>query len=542
MHFTSTFRASASAASSRSPYTSLVVSPEPVEGSNHEQDGSSFDSPALSKRSSFSRLRPSGEQKRQTRHTATCFVVAGAVAIAVVGAARPQYGGTLRVETQAIVRTLDPVTATNDAAASASRNRLRPLVFETLVAVDPARGLQPLLARSWEGDARGTRWRFHLRSGVVLHDGSVLEPWQVATALRTSGNAWTVATDGDVIVIEPSNPQPALPWELADDRHAVVVRRSPAELVGTGPFRIERLEAGRLSLRAHDGYWSGRPFVDAVRVEMGRGLAAQLTDLELGRADFVEAQPADARRLAQRGLQVAGSLPLDLFVLVFEARRATPSGAAIRHLLTTALDRRAMCEVLLQGRAEPAEALLPAWISGYASVFVTPGVQRPSQSAVTAVPAEQRALTLRVDPSDPLARSIAERIAVDAREAGLTVTVQVPAGLAPLPDLRLLRVKLEATSPNRALTRAMAALGSRAMALATTEPPLAADAPLDAVLRLERAVLEASVVIPVLRAPELYGLGERVETWDGRAVSPTGALNLASLWIRTAPPDTGPRR
>src|SRR5438093_957671 len=353
MHFTSTFRASASAASSGSPYTSLVVSPAPVEGSNHEQDGSSFDSPALSKRSSFSRLRPSGEQKRQTRHTATCVVVAGAVAIAVVGAARPQYGGTLRVETQAIVRTLDPVTATNAAAASASRNRLRPLVFETLVAVDPARGLQPLLARSWEGDARGTRWRFHLRSGVVLHDGSVLEPWQVATALRTSGNAWTVATDGDVIVIEPSNPQPALPWELADDRHAVVVRRSPAELVGTGPFRIERLEAGRLSLRAHDGYWSGRPFVDAVRVEMGRGLAAQLTDLELGRADFVEAQPADARRLAQRGLQVAGSLPLDLFVLVFEARRATPSGAAIRHLLTTALDRRAMCEVLLQGGDEP---------------------------------------------------------------------------------------------------------------------------------------------------------------------------------------------
>src|SRR5947208_15400966 len=191
MHFTSTFRASASAASSRSPCTSLVVSPEPVEGSNHEQDGSSFDRPALSKRSSFSRLRPSGEQKR---HTATCYVVAGAVAIAVVGAARPPYGGTPRVETPAIVRTLDPVTATNDAAASASRNRLRPLVFETLVPVDPARGLQPLLARSWEGDARGTRWRFHLRSGVVLHDGSMLEPWQVATALRTSGNAWNVAT------------------------------------------------------------------------------------------------------------------------------------------------------------------------------------------------------------------------------------------------------------------------------------------------------------------------------------------------------------
>jgi peptide/nickel transport system substrate-binding protein len=464
------------------------------------------------------------------------------VGAAVVGAVRPQYGGTLRVDTQTIVRTLDPLAAANDPAASASRNRLRALVFETLVAVDPAGGLQPLLARSWEGDGRGTRWRFRLRSGVVLHDGSALEPWQVATALRASGNAWTVATDGDVIVIEPSRPQPALPWDLADDRHAIVVRRSPTELLGTGPFRIERLDAGRLSLRAHDRYWSGRPFVDAVRVEMGRSLATQLTDLELGRADLVEVQPADARRLAQRGLQLGTSQPLDLFVLVFEARRAAPSSAAIRHVLAAALDRATMCAVLLQGRAEPAEALLPAWISGYAPVFVAPVAARPSRAVMTSVPAEQRALTLRVDAADPLARSIAERIAVDAREAGLVVTVQAPTGLAPLPDLRLVRVKLEATSPDRGLTRAMAALGPRAIALATTAPALEADAPVDAVLRLERAVLETSVVVPVLRVPELYGLGERVEASDGRAVSPTGGWNLASLWIRAAPPDAPVRR
>ena len=477
----------------------------------------------------------SGVQKRRVRQASACVCLMAAAAVA--GAARPQYGGTLRVDTQTIVRTLDPLAAANDPAASASRNRLRALVFETLVAVDPGGGLRPLLARSWEGDARGTRWRFRLRSGVMLHDGNVLEPWQVATALRASGNAWTVATDGDAIVIEPSRPQPALPWELADDRHAIVVRRSPTELLGTGPFRIDRLDAGRLSLRAHDGYWSGRPFLDAVRVEMGRSLATQLTDLELGRADLVEVQPADARRLAQRGLKLGTSQPLDLFVIVFETRRATPSNAAIRHVLAAALDRATMCAVLLQGRAEPAEALLPAWISGYASVFVAPVAARPSRAVVTSVPAEQRALTLRVDPSDPVARSIAERVAVDAREAGLAVTVQAPIGLAPLPDLRLVRVKLEATSPDRGLTRAMAALGPRAISLATTAPALDADAPLDAVLRLERAVLETSVVVPVLRVPELYGLGERVEAWDGRAVSPTGAWNLASLWIRAAPPD-----
>ena len=51
-----------------------------------------------------------------------------------------------------------------------------------------------------------------------------------------------------------------------------------------------------------------------------------------------------------------------------------------------------MCAVLLQGRAEPAEALLPASISGYASAFVAPGTARPSRPAVAAVPPEQRAL------------------------------------------------------------------------------------------------------------------------------------------------------
>src|SRR5712691_10145590 len=247
--FTSTLPACPNVASSRSPYPSPAVSPEPVEGSNHEQNRSSFDGPVVSKRRILRQghdkrrvdgLRMSVRQNDQSRHTrsvsekcehtpsrpappakngrnsqviprearllgareallrrapGTYFVVA-VVAVAVVSAARPQYGGTLRVDTQAVVRTLDPVTATNDPAGSASRNRLLPLVFDLLFAVVLARGLQPLLARSWEGDARGTRWRFRLRSGVVLHDGHVLEPWQVATALRASGNTWNVATDG----------------------------------------------------------------------------------------------------------------------------------------------------------------------------------------------------------------------------------------------------------------------------------------------------------------------------------------------------------
>jgi peptide/nickel transport system substrate-binding protein len=464
--------------------------------------------------------------------------VSACLAGVLVSAARPQFGGTLRIDTRANIRTLDPAASPADAVDSAVSNRIAPLAFEPLVFVDPAGGLKPLLALSWESEAGGKRWRFRLRGGVRLHDGTPLEPWQVAASLRSVESTWSIAADGDTIVIDLAQPQPSLPWELDDRRHAIAVRRTPTELMGTGPFRLDRIEPGRMLLRAHDAYWSGRPFLDGVQIEMGRSFAAQLTDLEVGRADLIDVQPTDARRLTERGLHVAASRPLDLFALVFEPPKAGASSEPLRRSLARAFERAALCNVLLQGRAEPAETLLPAWITGYAPAFAAPARPPQPRSVVVGLPVEQRTLTLRVEATDPLARSIAERIAVDARESGVLVTVQVPAGLAPRPDVRLVRIGLDATSPDRALARVMAALGPRTVALATAEPAPALGAPIDVVLRVERALLEASIVVPVLRVPELYGVGERVDAWDARPVTATGAWNLASLWLKTPAPDT----
>jgi len=463
------------------------------------------------------------------------------LAAVIVSAARPQYGGTLRIDTRANIRTLDPAASPSDVVETAASNRIAPLVFEPLVFVDPAGGLKPLLAASWESQAGGKRWRFRMRGGVRLHDGTPLEPWHVATSLRGVESTWTIAADGDAIVIDLPQPRPSLPWELTDRRHAIAVRRTPTEMIGTGPFRIDRIDAGRVWLRAHDSYWSGRPFVDIVQIEMGRSFAAQLTDLEVGRADLIELQPTDARRLTQRGLQVAASRPLDLFALVFEPHRAGSSSEPLRRSLARAFERVALCNVLLQGRAEPAETLLPAWLSGYAPAFAAPAGLPLSRSAIMRLPVDQRTLTLRVEAGDALARSIAERIAVDARESGVLVTVQVPTGLAPRPDVRLVRVELDATSPDRALARVMAALGSRTVALATNEPAPAIGAPLDVVLRVERALLEASIVVPVAHVAELYGVGERVDEWDAQPVTATGGWNVANLWLKPPAPEARAR-
>jgi ABC-type transport system substrate-binding protein len=480
------------------------------------------------------------------RFTFASAAIASAIALPIVlQAARPHYGGTLRIEMPGVIRTFDPAASSVDAAESAARARVLPLVFETLVAADATGGLRPQLATSWEGDRAGQRWRFRIRDAVLLHDGSRLQPAQVAAALRARDRAWKVGVDGDVVVIDPDRAQPDFPWEMADARNAIAIRTATGDLVGSGPFRLEPTEPRRIALGAHEDYWGGRPFVDAVQIAEGRALGDALASLELGRADFVPVRPLDLRRLVQRGLRSVGSRPLETFVLVFEPHRATPSDQLVRRVIATSIDRATLSTVLLQRQSEAAAALLPPWLSGYAPMFqsVSPlSGSAPARTAVVSLPPERRTLTLRVDAADPLAQAIAERIAVDVREAGITIKVQAPAGLAPRPDVRLLRLTFDATTPDRVLAAIIGTLGPRVTSLATNEAAPGAGAPLDAVYRMERALVERDVIVPVVHLPELYGLGERVESWGGPAVWPSGAWNIANIWLRSDLPTEKPDR
>jgi len=456
-------------------------------------------------------------------------------------AARPQYGGTLRVAIAATIRSADPAAAPADATEAAARDRVLPLAFETLTRIDAASGLQPSLAASWESDARGARWRFRLRSGVTLHSGVPLESWQVAAALRARESRWTVSTDGDVVVVDLPEPAGDLPWRLADVGHAIVVRSPDGPMLGTGPFRVDRLDADALSLRSYDGYRSGRPFVDAVRIQMGRPASTQVSDLEAGRADLVSVHPLDARRLAARGMRLFASRPLELVAVVFEPHRATDAYLPIRQAFASALNRATMASVLLQQRADPAHALLPPWLSGYdlvtrrsetssrASSNVVSGFSRTELNR-----AEQRELTLRVDASDALAQSIAERIAVDEREAGLSVKVQAAAGLAPRADARLVRIRLAADAPDRALAALVARLGPRATSDAS--PQTTVGAALAGIYRAESDLLARSVIVPVVHLPELYAASDQLASWASGPILPSGEWDFADLWLRTARP------
>jgi hypothetical protein len=453
------------------------------------------------------------------------------VTLSGVLAARPRYGGMVRVELQSTLRTADPADWPADATQAAVKAQVLRLIFDTLVGLDQAGRAQPRLATSWHADPSGRRWEFRLRPAVRLHDGSQLDAGQVAAALHRANPAWAVAADGENLAVESASPVPDLLWELADARNVIAVPAGPAVL-GTGPFRVERWEAGRqILLRAHDLCWEGRPFLDAVQIDLGRTARDQLADLELGHADIVSVLPQDVRRLSQRGLRVVTATPPDLIALVVDPSQPAASDDA-RRALAMSVDRESICSVLLQRQAEPARALLPQSSSGYAFLFAREEDRAQARSIGRSLPIGSRTWALQFDTADPVLQAVAERIVVDARDAGLTLSLAAQRAGAVAPAVRLLRVPLSPDTPDRVMARVAGVVRLAVPAALPDEPVPSSGAGLEALYRYEQSIVGRHTVVPLVHLSRLFGVSARVASWHGPFVLGSGGWNLADAWLR----------
>ena len=408
--------------------------------------------------------------------TALRWIAAGnailVLAAALEAARRPRYGGELRVETRASVLSLDPGAASEDPVALAAQRQWTPLVFETLVRLDAQGRPQPWLATSWTLDSARKAWIFQARKNVKLHDGST----------------WSPA--GGSIAVFDDRPIEQILRELAGARSAIVVKAEDGSLLGTGPFRVARWDAGKsATLVAHDKYWGGRPFLDSISIQMGRSLPDQANDFQIGKADAVEIAARDLRAPKQRGTTIANTPPMDTVALQFDVGRVP---VPVRQALALSIDRASIHNVLLQKQGEISGALLPKWLTGYSFLFPA---ERDLAKAKQLVPSPQ-SMTLGYDRQDAAIRPIAERIAVNASEAA--ITLRQTAGTA---DVRLVRLPVTAGDPWLAL-QDMAAL------LRVAQP-----SPTASHYEAERALMESSGVIPLFHLPRGWMLSSKVKNW-----------------------------
>ena len=147
-------------------------------------------------------------------------------------------------------------------------------------------------------------------------------------------------------------------------------------------------------------------------------------------------------------------------------------------------------KVLLQGHGEVAGGLAPQWLSGYAFVFP---VQTDLAKAKSLLGPRPPQLTLSYVAGDTIARLIAERIAVNARDIGLAIQPKSVAGA----ELKMLREPVQEW-PNY-----------------------------DA----ERAAIEDRRLIPVVHVPRLYAIHNRVRGWDEAHDGRSADLHLESIWV-----------
>jgi hypothetical protein len=282
-------------------------------------------------------------------------------------------------------------------------------------------------------------------------------------------------------------------------------------------FTVANWDPGRRAVYAADENASGgRPFLDTIEIEMARPLRDQAIDFGLGKADVVELGANEPRR-PTAGRKVWSSAPMRVLAVVFHPRIAD---ARIREALALAVDRTAIYNVLLQRQGEISGALLPQWLSGYAFLFPTTIDLSRARALAGGVPAPARRITLAVE--DASAQPMAERISVNARDAGLTV-VLAPRGADA--DARLVEARVASSDPSDALKALAAALG-------LPEPPRA-DSP-ETLYAAESALLEGFRAIPLFHLPDVYGVSPRVQ--GGPGITPLGEWRFQNLWLESGRP------
>jgi ABC-type transport system substrate-binding protein len=408
-------------------------------------------------------------------------------------------------------------------------------MFDTLVTEDESGRVQPWLAVSWQassgnssssssGNSGGNQhWQFRLRHGVKFHDGTPLTAEVVAASLRAANPAWNVSGDGDSVSIDGG---PGLLAELALPRNAIAKRDGGGNPSGTGPFHVVEWQAGKkLTLAADENCWRGRPFLDGIEIELGRSFRDQMTALELGRTDLIEVAPEQSRRASLEGRHLASSLPMELVALVFNREVKSADDKLLREALALSVERGSIRNVLLQGAGVPTASVLPNWISGYGFVFPVDADlprARHAREQVKAIPT----WSIAYDGSDPVARLLTERIALNARDAGLLLqpTLQTTA-TATTADLRLVRIPLASSDPWIVLADAGAFAGAT---VGRGKNGSAED-----LYAAEELLLGTQRLIPLFHLPISYAASTTVRNWTVRG---DGTWSLADAWLGSGKP------
>jgi len=211
---------------------------------------------------------------------------------------------------------------------------------------------------------------------------------------------------------------------------------------------------------------------------------------------------------------------MELVALVYARDAHSADEKLLRNALPLSVERASMRSVLLQGAGQPTASILPNWMSGYGFVF--PAATdltraRQAREQVRALPT----WSVGYDNNDPMAKLLAERVALNAKDAGLVLQPTTAAAA----DLRLIRIALASADPWVTLKQVAATAG-------VTMPKINGSSAED-LYSAEQAVLAAQRLIPLFHLPVNYAASPALKDW---APGSQGGWRLADVWLGSDKP------
>jgi peptide/nickel transport system substrate-binding protein len=292
--------------------------------------------------------------------------------------------------------TLDTLTST---ASDSAADRVRNLIFNTLVKKNESFEYVGELAKEINVSADGTTVTFVLQDNVKFHNGKpftsadvkytfdslfaskgyksgaffdTVDGKQVAhiTSMQTPDEKTVVMTVG----------RPALKNQLLSNLVAIPIipegtvdiqKTSP---VGSGPFRFVNFDQSQsiVELHANAEYWDGAPKVEKVRVKTVTDANSLQAELQTGGVDIAplpsNLPPDTLVSLGQSpNLKVEQFSGSNIQYLIFNTESAPLNNAKVRQAIGYAIDRQKIIDSLLFGQAKIAHSILPAESWAYAT-------------------------------------------------------------------------------------------------------------------------------------------------------------------------------
>lgn len=280
-------------------------------------------------------------------------------------------------------------------------------MFDGLVRYDSGTGeVKPAMAEKWETSDDATVFTFHLKKGVKFTNGrevtandfvyswtraldpatksgmamTIMEPIKGATALA-DGEAKSLA---GIEAVDDYTLRVTLDFPLAEFvtflGHPVCSPVPQEEVektdtnfaeapIGNGPFRLrERQPNDHITLERNPDYYGEQAKLDEVTVRIIPNPATAVAELKAGNIDAVKEIPAGQAEALKNSSEVKyfaaqinelGFMGLNLNMDPWQ------DNVKLRQAINWAIDRQTIAETVLQGKAQPADGIVPGAMPGH---------------------------------------------------------------------------------------------------------------------------------------------------------------------------------